>query len=116
MTRGCLAGTAVCFVSNVGEVYPCGYLPVSAGSTRRQPFSEIWGGSDVFRQLRDPQALTGKCGICRYQAICAGCRARAYSTTRDFLAAEPFCTYEPAEDGPAMRAGGPSKAIEILRG
>ena len=35
MTRGCLAGTAVCFVSNVGEVYPCGYLPVSAGGTRR---------------------------------------------------------------------------------
>src|SRR5437879_5821585 len=34
MTRGCLAGTSVCFVSNEGEVYPCGYLPVSAGDTR----------------------------------------------------------------------------------
>src|SRR5262249_38274489 len=31
MTRGCLAGTSVCFVSNEGAVYPCGYLPVRAG-------------------------------------------------------------------------------------
>ncbi|MBN2290192.1 MAG: radical SAM protein, partial [Candidatus Glassbacteria bacterium] len=28
MTRGCLAGSAVCFVSHTGEVFPCGYLPV----------------------------------------------------------------------------------------
>jgi MoaA/NifB/PqqE/SkfB family radical SAM enzyme len=27
MTRGCLAGTSVCFISNEGAVYPCGYLP-----------------------------------------------------------------------------------------
>src|SRR5208282_1136971 len=31
MTKGCLAGTAVCFISNQGEVYPCGYLPALAG-------------------------------------------------------------------------------------
>src|SRR6201993_1003914 len=28
MTKGCLAGTGVCFISHEGEVYPCGYLPV----------------------------------------------------------------------------------------
>ena len=48
MTRGCLAGTAVCFISNVGKVYPCGYLPVSAGDTQALPFSEIWNASPVF--------------------------------------------------------------------
>ena len=31
MTKGCLAGTGVCFISHEGEVYPCGYLPVIAG-------------------------------------------------------------------------------------
>src|SRR5579863_8533170 len=31
MTKGCLAGTAVCFISHQGEVYPCGYLPALAG-------------------------------------------------------------------------------------
>jgi radical SAM protein with 4Fe4S-binding SPASM domain len=95
MTRGCLAGTAVCFISHVGDIYPCGYLPVSAGSVRQQPFSEIWHNSPVFKALRDPKALHGKCGDCRYQAICAGCRARAYSESGDYLAEEPFCTYDP---------------------
>jgi len=102
MTRGCLAGTAVCFVSNAGDVYPCGYLPVSAGNVRRQRFADIWAGSPVFEQLRNPAALTGKCGICRYEGICGGCRARAYSDNGDYLAEEPFCTYEPILDNAAV--------------
>jgi len=102
MTRGCLAGTAVCFVSNAGDVYPCGYLPVSAGNVRRQTFGDIWARSPVFEQLRNPAALTGKCGICRYEGICGGCRARAYSDNGDYLAEEPFCTYEPILDNAAV--------------
>jgi radical SAM protein with 4Fe4S-binding SPASM domain len=98
MTRGCLAGTSVCFVSNEGVVYPCGYLPVTAGDTRVQRFSEIWNDSSVFRQLRDPGALEGKCGDCRFQALCGGCRARAYAATGSFLADEPFCSYRPDLD------------------
>jgi AdoMet-dependent heme synthase len=98
MTRGCLAGTAVCFVSNEGVVYPCGYLPTSAGDTRLTRFKDIWNRSTVFQQLRDPQAYDGKCGECRYEAICGGCRARAYAATGSFLAEEPFCTYRPDLD------------------
>ncbi len=98
MTRGCLAGTSVCFVSNEGRVYPCGYLPVSAGDTRVQRFADIWDQSEVFTQLRNPEAYDGKCGVCRYEAICGGCRARAYATTGSFLAEEPFCTYRPDLD------------------
>jgi len=96
MTRGCLAGTSVCFISNEGMVYPCGYLPVTAGDTRVQAFADIWNDSPVFRDLRDPDALGGKCGECRYQALCGGCRARAYAATSSFLAEEPFCSYQPA--------------------
>ncbi len=98
MTRGCLAGTAVCFISNEGDVYPCGYLPVSAGSTRTQHFKDIWNDSSVFQQLRNPNALEGKCGECRYQSLCGGCRARAYAATGSFLAEEPFCSYRPDLD------------------
>jgi radical SAM protein with 4Fe4S-binding SPASM domain len=105
MTRGCLAGTSVCFVSNVGRVYPCGYLPVSAGDTRVQPFADIWNDSPVFQQLRDPEAYEGKCGDCRYQAICGGCRARAYAATGSFLAEEPFCTYRPDLDVVRLKPG-----------
>jgi AdoMet-dependent heme synthase len=95
MTKGCLAGTGVCFVSHRGEVYPCGYLPVEAGSVRHLPFREIWESSPVFAELRDPDLLGGKCGLCEFKKVCGGCRARAYGMTMEYLGEEPFCTYEP---------------------
>jgi radical SAM protein with 4Fe4S-binding SPASM domain len=98
MTRGCLAGTGVCFISNEGAVYPCGYLPVTAGDTRMQPFRDIWNASPVFADLRSVDALEGKCHECRYTALCGGCRARAYAETGSYLAEEPFCSYQPATD------------------
>lgn len=106
MTRGCLAGTSVCFISNEGEVYPCGYLPVSAGNTQLEPFADIWRSSPVFEQLRNPGSLEGKCGDCRFEAICGGCRARAYAATGSFLAEEPFCTYRPDLDPARPRDSG----------
>jgi radical SAM protein with 4Fe4S-binding SPASM domain len=96
MTKGCLAGTGVCFVSHRGEIFPCGYLPVEAGNIRQQPFREIWEGSAVFADLRDPDLLGGKCGLCEFKRVCGGCRARAYGMTHEYLDEEPFCTYEPA--------------------
>ncbi len=94
-TKGCLAGTGVCFVSHRGEVFPCGYLPVEAGNIRRQPFGEIWQGSTLFEELRNPELLGGKCGVCQFKTLCSGCRARSYGMTGDYLAEEPFCAYEP---------------------
>ena len=95
MTKGCLAGSGVCFISHVGEVFPCGYLPVRAGDLRTQPFAEIWEKSEVFLQLRDTGNLKGKCGYCEFRNICMGCRARAYAKTGDYLDEEPFCVYQP---------------------
>lgn len=97
MTRGCLAGSAVCFVSHRGDVYPCGYLPVSAGSVRTTPFREIWDHAAVFQDLRDPDLLEGKCGICEFKQVCLGCRARAFGITQNYLAEEPFCIYQPRQ-------------------
>ncbi|MCA9874378.1 MAG: SPASM domain-containing protein, partial [Anaerolineales bacterium] len=95
MTKGCLAGTGVTFVSHRGEVFPCGYLPVEAGHIRREGFQDIWENSPLFADLRDVDLLDGKCGICEFKKLCSGCRARAYGMTGDYLAEEPFCTYEP---------------------
>ncbi len=104
MSKGCLAGTGVCFVSHRGEVFPCGYLPVEAGNIRRQTFREIWEASPLFAELRDPDLLGGKCGLCEFKRVCGGCRARAYGMTMEYLGEEPFCTYEPqavrAEESP----------------
>lgn len=90
--KGCLAGTGVVFVSSAGEVFPCGYFPVSCGNIKLRSLPEIWGDSPVFSRLRDPAALSGNCGACDCQDVCGGCRARAYSASGDFMAGEPTCT------------------------
>ncbi len=95
VTRGCLAGSGVAFVSHKGDVFPCGYLPIPAGNVRRERLKEIWEKADVFRQLRDPNLLKGKCGECQFKIVCGGCRARAYGVVGDWLAEEPFCAYDP---------------------
>ena len=95
MTKGCLAGTGVAFISYQGEVFPCGYLPVLAGNLQEQSLAEIWETAPVFEQLRDTANLKGKCGYCEFRNVCMGCRARAFAATGDFLDEEPFCVYEP---------------------
>jgi heme b synthase len=95
MTRGCLAGSGVCFISHRGEVFPCGYLPVPAGDLRTQSFRDIWEKAEVFETLRDTGNLEGKCGLCEFKHVCLGCRARAYGMTGNYLGEEPFCIYQP---------------------
>jgi heme b synthase len=97
ITRGCLAGIGFCFVSHLGKVKGCGYLDVEAGNVRKESFAQVWANSPVFHKLRDLSNLKGKCGICEYKRICGGCRARAYEATGDYLEAEPYCVYQPAE-------------------
>jgi len=87
------------FITNSGEVYPCGCFPVSAGNVRVQKLSEIYRESELFRSLRDVSRLHGKCGRCNFKEICGGSRARALAVTGDMFAADPTCIYEP----PAVR-------------
>jgi AdoMet-dependent heme synthase len=104
MTKGCLAGTGVCFISHEGEVYPCGYLPAIAGDLRKEKFADIWANANVFNELRDTDNLKGKCGCCEFRNVCMGCRARAYAATGDYLDEEPFCVYEPKSEALRVKA------------
>ncbi|RSK29249.1 radical SAM protein [Bacillus sp. HMF5848] len=97
MTKGCLAGSGVCFISHKGFVQPCGYLPVQVGNVLQQPLEQIWNESPEFAVLRDTNELDGKCGICEYVNICSGCRARAYYETGNFMSEEPYCNYQPGK-------------------
>lgn len=95
VTRGCLGGTAFCFISHTGIVQPCGFLDVNCGDVTRASFADIWRNSQVFQSLRDFGNLKGKCGACEFKGVCGGCRARAYEATGDYLAEEPLCSYQP---------------------
>jgi len=98
VTRGCLGGTAFCFISYEGIVQPCGYLELNCGDLKTSSFGSVWQDSELFKRLRDPLSYKGKCGRCEYLRVCGGCRARAFEATGDFLAEEPLCLHQPSRE------------------
>jgi len=93
--RGLNDGKGFVFISHTGEVYPSGFLPISGGNVRRDRLSDIYQNSPIFKQLRDPDQLSGKCGACEFRYICGGSRARALAVNGDAMAEEPCCAYVP---------------------
>jgi radical SAM protein len=94
--KGVNDGKGFCFISHTGDVYPSGFLQVSAGNVRSSSLASIYRDSPMFRALRDPAQLRGKCGRCEFRDVCGGSRARAWATTGDYLAEEAWCVYEPS--------------------
>ena len=94
-TAGVSDGKGFVFVSHTGEVYPSGFLPISAGNVRRDSLVEIYRRSPLFQSLRDTDLRQGKCGLCEYRKLCGGSRARAYALTGNYLAEDPRCVYQP---------------------
>ncbi|HEV2487610.1 MAG TPA: TIGR04053 family radical SAM/SPASM domain-containing protein [Terracidiphilus sp.] len=93
--RGLNDGKGFVFISHTGEVFPSGFLPLAAGSIRRQELAVIYRESPLFQSLRDTSKLEGKCGSCEFKEICGGSRARAYALTGNPNAEEPCCAYIP---------------------
>jgi radical SAM protein with 4Fe4S-binding SPASM domain len=93
-TKGCIAGDGFGFVSSTGDVQPCGFLQLSCGNIKQKTFEEIWSKSSTLTQLRDINSLEDKCKACTYNAICGGCRARAYELKDSIMAADPICWYK----------------------
>ncbi|MEK7702505.1 MAG: radical SAM protein [Nitrospirota bacterium] len=94
----CPAGKYYCRITPEGDITPCPYMPVSAGSLRKQTFDDIWNNSPVLNDLREPH-LGGRCGECEFSEICGGCRCRAYAASGDYLAEDPACNYQPGAYG-----------------
>jgi len=86
-------GKGFVFVSHIGEIQPSGFLPITGGNVRTDELVEVYRHSEVFRNLRNASLLKGKCGVCEYQDLCGGSRARAYALTGDYLGEEPLCAY-----------------------
>ena len=96
-------GKGFVFVSHTGEIFPSGFLPLSAGNVRRDSLATIYRESPLFRTLRNADNLGGKCGDCEYRNLCGGSRSRSYALTGDFLAEEPRCAYMPKGSGDGHR-------------
>lgn len=94
-TAGIGDGRGFVFVSHTGDIYPSGFLPLAAGNVKTDSIVDVYRNSSLFRQLRDPRLLHGKCGHCEYHKVCGGSRSRAFALTGDYLNADPRCIYQP---------------------
>jgi radical SAM protein len=92
-------GNGFVFVDHVGNICPSGFLPMPRGNVRDGRLVETYREDEVFRRLRDPDALGGRCGRCEFRAICGGSRSRAYAATGDAFAEDPLCLYQPPAAG-----------------
>ena len=92
---GCPAGTHYMGIRPNGDVTPCPYLPVFAGSLRSASLADMWTSSELFTDIRRRTSLGGRCGACEMNGHCGGCRARAFGMTGDLMAEDPLCTHTP---------------------
>jgi AdoMet-dependent heme synthase len=95
--RAVNAGRGFCFVDHVGDVQPSGFLPLTAGNVHDASIIDIYRDSELFRSLRDPSLLQGRCGRCEFAAECGGSRSRAWAITGNLLATDPWCAYQPGQ-------------------
>ena len=94
-TRGVNDGNGFLFISHVGDIQPSGFLPVTAGNVRTDDVIDVYRHSQVFTDLRNPDKIKGRCGVCEYRDVCGGQRGRAYGLTGDYLETDPACSYIP---------------------
>ncbi len=97
---GCMGGKSFAFISHVGTVQICGFLDIPAGNLIDEglDFERIWFQSEYLNEIRNTEGYKGKCGYCEYRKVCGGCRARAFATTGNVLASEPYCIYQPEQN------------------
>jgi radical SAM protein len=105
-------GNGFVFVDHVGNVCPSGFLPMPRGNAREGRLVETYRHDPIFRGLRDPDALGGRCGRCELRDVCGGSRSRAFAATGDAFAEDPLCAYDPpaaaARSTPFGESAGPS--------
>ncbi len=109
--RAVTDGNGFLFIDHVGNICPSGFLPVVGGNVRRDDLVAVYRDHPLFRSLRDPARLGGRCGRCEYRERCGGSRARAYAATGDPLAEDPGCAWEPAAT--TVVAGGSDAAPPV---
>lgn len=93
--HGCTAGRGLVYIKSNGDVWPCPFVELDCGNVRKQDISDIWKNNDVFLRLREREKyLKGKCGECKYNILCGGCRGRALATTGDYMQEDISCFIE----------------------
>ena len=95
MQSGCPAGDGLANVDNRGDVHLCPYWQSrTIGNIREEKFSDIWfdEGNEFLAKMRDKtRYIKDKCGRCRLNHLCMGCRVRAEVACGDPFGEDPAC-------------------------
>jgi mycofactocin radical SAM maturase len=91
----CGAGRVVCLIDPVGDVYACPFAiheEFLAGNVRDpEGFTGVWRQSELFLELRRPQAA-GACASCTFYDSCrGGCMAAKFFTGLPLAGPDPEC-------------------------
>jgi mycofactocin radical SAM maturase len=123
----CGAGRIVCLIDPIGEVYACPFVlheEFKAGSVRAPGgFERVWRDSELFKELREPQAA-GACASCGLYDRCqGGCMAAKFFTGLPLDGPDPECvlghgelalTQVPAHSRPAVDPGHSKRRARVL--
>ncbi len=117
----CGAGRVVCLIDPVGDVYACPFAihdAFLAGNVRDDGgFARVWRESELFLELRRPQAA-GACGSCGlYDACRGGCMAAKFFTGLPLAGPDPECVLGHGERALAARgdASAPRSPVDHSR-
>ncbi|AEE14523.1 Radical SAM domain protein [Thermodesulfobium narugense DSM 14796] len=91
---GCSAGFSSITVLSDGEIVPCRRMPISLGNILKDDLRKIWSENEVLLSLRDKNKYKNGCSSCLYWNVCRGCRAIAYSLSKEkqsWLNKDPQC-------------------------
>lgn len=89
---GCWVGSFYA-INPSGEVAPCPLLSdnISAGNVYYTSLESILFDSDLMKKITNRENLKGKCGGCRYNWTCGGCRTMAFYQSGDVFNEDPTC-------------------------
>nr|WP_298413700.1 heme d1 biosynthesis radical SAM protein NirJ [uncultured Halomonas sp.] len=119
---GNASGENIANIDNLGVVHPDTFWwDHELGNVREKPFSEIWRDTQdplVLGMRQRPRPVKGRCGECRYLAICNGnTRVRAWKVSGDPWEEDPGCYLTNEEigvRGDARRVDAPMSTIQAV--
>ena len=91
----CSAGRITCTISPYGEVFPCAFFNVSAGSILDSSLEDVWKNSHLFMLLRSlDENNFGRCSNCDNNNHCHVCIANNMNETGIFhMPADTYCDF-----------------------
>lgn len=92
---GCWCGSFYS-ITPQGDVTPCPLLGdhISGGNVKIEDLGNILYGSELFKRIVSRSSFGGKCGKCKYNLTCGGCRTMAYFQNGDLFGEDPTCFIE----------------------